>query len=77
MQLPQVCMIYEALIDELLVDLSGGHNNCITVYIYYDSKLLAPVVYFAKICLIHSIWQIQPLYTRSKWNMGEMLPFLA
>ena len=33
MQLPQVCMIYEALIDELLVDLSGGHNNYITVYV--------------------------------------------
>ena len=30
-------MIYEALIDELLVDLSGGHDNCITVYINISS----------------------------------------
>ena len=27
--------------------------------------------------LTHSICQIQPLFTRSKWNMGEILAFLV
>ena len=27
--------------------------------------------------LTHSIWQSQPLFRRSKWNMGEILAFLA
>ena len=27
--------------------------------------------------LTHSIWQIRPLFSRSKWNKGEILAFLA
>ena len=27
--------------------------------------------------LTHSIWQIRPLFTRLKWNKGEILAFLA
>ena len=29
------------------------------------------------ISLTHSVWQIRPLFTWSKWNMGEILAFLA
>ena len=28
-------------------------------------------------CLTHNMAMIQPLFTSSKWNMGEILPFLA
>ena len=30
-----------------------------------------------QVCLTHRIWQIRPLCPRSKWNMGEILAFLA
>ena len=32
---------------------------------------------FRFLLLTNSIWQIRPLFTRSKWNMGEILAFLA
>ena len=27
--------------------------------------------------LMHDLWQIRPLFTWSKWNMGQILAFLA
>ena len=46
-------------------DLFGENSSCL------------PLFTFRKKALTHSIWQIQLWCPRSKWNMGEILAFLA
>ena len=47
----------------------------LAVFFFHPSRFINAKKGFE--CLTHNMAMIQPLFTSSKWNMGEILPFLA
>ena len=56
-------------------------NFALCIFGYSSLKLILIALYFnldkllvdRQLSLTHSIWQIRPLFTRSVWNMGEII----